>query len=209
IGGLPTVKRKDVAKDNGVRAPKGKVSNFFNIPLQTPKSSVYIALSGDVKYNFENMVLVNYINSILQNRYMEEVREKEGGTYGVSVGMSITDFPTQSYVLRIIFDTDPEKRDKLIGIIYSEIEKIKSNGPLEEDVNKAKEFMLKQYEQSQRENRYWSSVIREKYETGVDKHTTYLDVVKSVNVEKVKEFANKMFSQGNIVEVVMSPEAQK
>lgn len=209
IGGLPAVKRKDVAKDNGVRAPKGKVSNFFNKPLQTPKSSVYIAFTGDAQYNLENMVLVSYINSILQNRYLEEIREKEGGTYGVSVGMSIGDFPTQSYVLRMIFDTDPEKRDKLIGIIYSEIEKIKANGPLEEDVNKAKEFMLKQYDQNQRENRYWSGVIREKYESGIDKHTTYLDVVKSVNVEKVKAFANKMFSQGNIVEVVMSPEEQK
>lgn len=209
IGGLPTVKRKDVAKDNGVRAPKGKVSNFFNKQLQTPKSSVYIALTGDAQYNLENMVMVSYINSILQNRYLEEIREKEGGTYGVSVGMSIGDFPTQSYVLRMIFDTDPEKRDKLIGIIYAEIEKIKANGPLEEDVNKAKEFMLKQYDQNQRENRYWSGVIREKYESGIDKHTTYLDVVKSVNVEKIKAFANKMFSQGNIVEVVMSPEEQK
>ena len=209
IGGLPTVKRKDAAKDNGVRPPKGKVKNFFNKPLQTPKSSIYIALTGDAEYNLENMVLVSYMNSILQNRYLEEVREKEGGTYGVRVGMSIANFPNNNYVLRIMFDTDPNMRDKLMGIIYSEIEKIKTNGPLEDDLNKAKEFMIKQYDQNLRENRYWAGVIREKYESGIDKHTTYLDVVKAVNAQKVKDFANKMFGQGNAIEVVMSPEDKR
>ncbi|MGE0078803.1 MAG: M16 family metallopeptidase [Bacteroidales bacterium] len=208
IGGLPVVKRKEVAKDNGVRPPKGKVTNIFNKPLQTPKASVYVALTGDAKYNLENMVLANYINSILQNRYLDEIREKEGGSYGVQVGMSISNFPTESFTLRMIFDTDPKMREKLVGIIYSEIEKIKTNGPLEDDLNKAKEYMLKQYDQDQRENKYWSRVIREKYETGIDRNTTYLDVVKAVNGDKIKEFANKMFNQGNIVEVVMQPEEQ-
>lgn len=209
IGGLPTLKRDDTPKDNGVREPKGKVSNIFKKPLQTPKASIYIALTGDAKYNLENLVLASYINSILQNRYLEEVREKEGGSYGVQVGMSISKYPVESYDLMMMFDTDPNMREKLMGIIYAEIEKIKANGPLEDDLNKAKEFMIKQYDQNQRENKYWLNVIREKYKTGVDKNTNYLDVVKSVNAEKIKAFANKMFSQGNIVEVVMIPEEQK
>lgn len=209
IGGLPTVKRVDTPKDNGVRPPKGKVTNLFNKQLETPKASVFIALTGEAEYNLENLVLTSYINSILQNRFLEEIREKEGGTYGVQVGMYITDFPTQSFALQMMFDTDPEKREKLVSIIFAEIEKIKTNGPLEDDLNKAKEYMVKQYDQNLRENRYWSSIIREKYETGVDKHTSYLDVVKAINGDKVKAFANKMFGQGNALEVIMQPEAKK
>ena len=209
LGALPTVKRKDVAKDNGVRPPKGKVQNYFTKPMQTTKSSIFVGFTGEIEYNVMNDILADYLTSILRTRYLEEIREKEGGTYGVGVRVALRNFPTNSYVVQIQFDTDPKLRDKLIGIVYSEIEKIKNNGPLADDLNKTKEFMLKEYEQNQRENNYWTNVIRAKYEDGLDFDTKYAEMVKAVDVNTVKEFANKIFGQGNVVEVVMTSEEQK
>ena len=65
--------------------------------------------------------------------------------------------------------------------------------------------MLKSYEQNQRENEYWSSIIREKYENNLDVNSNYKELVNSVTIEKVKAVAEKLLGQGNIVEVVMSP----
>ena len=209
LGALPTVKRKDVAKDNGVRPPKGKVQNYFTKPMQTTKSSVFVGFTGEVEYNVMNDILADYLTSILRTRYLEEIREKEGGTYGVGVRVSLRKFPVNSFVVQIQFDTDPKLRDKLIGIVYSEIEKIKTNGPLADDLNKSKEFMLKEYEQNQRENSYWTNVIRAKYEDGLDFDSKYVEMVKAVDVNAIKEFANKIFGQGNVVEVVMTSEEQK
>lgn len=209
LGGLPTLKRKDTAKDTGVRPPKGKVQNYFRKPLQTSKTSVYIAFTGDTKYNLENLVLADYVTSILRTRYLEEIREKEGGTYSVSVRTSVKNFPAESFSVGIQFDTDPKLSEKLIGIVYAEIDKIKANGPTDDDLNKTKEYMVKECEQNLRENSYWSDVIREKYENGTDIHTNYLETVKAVNVETVKAFFNTLFNQGNVIEVVMSPEEQK
>ena len=205
LGGLPSIKRKEVAKDNGVRAPKGKVQNYFTKPLQTPKSSVYVALTGKADYNLENIVMIDVIKSILRNKYTEEIREKAGGTYSVGVRASIYDFPEQSFSAIINFDTDPKLRDNMILIVHNEIKNLMTQGPSEDNLLKAKEFLLKSYDQNQRENAYWSNVIRTKYESGLDINSKYLEVVNAINVEKVKAAAKKFFEQGNVLEVVMSP----
>lgn len=209
LGGLPALNRKEKARDTGVRPPKGKKKNYFTKAMQTTKSTVFIGFTGNIDYNLKNDVMADYLTSILRNRYLEEIREKEGGTYGVGVRVSLSNFPTESFKVNIQFDTNPEQRDKLIGIVYSEIEKIKKNGPLADDLSKTKEYLLKQYDQNLRENGYWLNVIRNKYFDGVDFHTNYVEIVKSVDVKAIKEFANKLFNQGNVVEVVMTSEEKK
>lgn len=205
IGGLPSINRTEKAKDNGVRAPKGKAQNLFVKPLQTQKSSIYIAYTGDVDYTLENLVAVDVIGSILRIRYTEEIREKEGATYGVSVRANAKKFPVPSFSAAINFDTDPKLKDKMIGIVYNEIKSMMTDGPSDVNIGKAKEFLLKQYDQNQRENSYWSNAIRAKYVNGIDINSKYLEVVNGLTPAKVKAIAEKMFGQGNIVEVVMSP----
>ena len=136
---------------------------------------------------------------------IEEIREKEGGTYGVSVRMNIKDFPVPSFSTSMTFDTDPKLKDKLIGIIHNEVDSIMTKGPSEENFNKAKEFLLKSYDQNQRENKYWSMVIRDKYEDNFDDNTKYKEILNGITIDKVRTVAKKFFDQGNIIEVVMSP----
>jgi len=205
LGGLPNKKRIEEAKDNGIRTPKGKVQNYFDKTIKTPKSSIYIALTGMVDYNLENIVMVEVIKSVLRNRYTEEIREKEGATYGVDVRSRVAYFPIPSFTETISFDTDPKLKDRMIGIVHAEIKNLISQGPSEENLVKAKEYLVKTYEQNQRENGYWSSAIRAKCEKGIDINSKYLEVVNAIDVEKVKAAAEKLFSQGNVVEVVMSP----
>ncbi len=205
LGGLPNINRKEVAKDNGVRPPKGKAQNYFQKPLQTPKASISISYTGMVDYNLENRVTLDVIKSVLNSRYIDEIREKEGATYGVSVRLNIRNFPVPSFVATFTFDTDPKLKDKMIGIIHNEVNSLMTQGPSEENFIKAKEFMLKSYEQNQRENGYWSSAIREKYENNIDINSKYQEIVNGLTPEKVKNLAGKLFGQGNVVEVVMSP----
>ena len=205
IGGLPSINRIEAAKDNGVRPPKAKVQNYFNKTLQTPKSSIYIAYTGSIDYTLENIVAVDVIKSILTIRYTDEIREKEGATYGVSVRANIKNFPTPSFSTAINFDTDPKLRDRMIGIVYNEIKSLISEGPSEVNMEKSKEFLLKSYDQNQRDNSYWSNVIRAKYENNIDINSKYLEIVKGLTSAKVKAVAKKLFNQENVVEVVMSP----
>ena len=205
IGGLPSLNKKENAKDNGVRPPAGKVENHFTKPLKTPKTSAYIAYTGKADYTLEDIVAMDAIQSILTNRYTETIREKEGGSYGVGVRGSVNDFPVPSFNIYMVFDTDPKIANKMIGIIYAEVDSLMKNGPAEETLAKAKEHFITAFQQNVRENSFWTSTIREKYENGLDSYTKYLEVVNSLTPSKIKEVANKFFGQGNVVEVVMSP----
>ena len=73
--------------------------------------------------------------------YTESVREKEGGTYGVSAFGSLTKYPKEKAVLQIYFDTDPAKRAKMTDIILNELNQFVDQGPSAENLNKVKEFM--------------------------------------------------------------------
>ena len=205
LGGLPNIKRIETAKDNGVRSPNGKVQNYFKKAMKTPKASVSISYTGSADYTLENKVLVDVIKSVLNNRYIDEIREKEGATYGVGVRFIVRKFPTPSFTANFTFDTDPARKEKMIEIIHNEVKSIMTQGPSEENLQKAKEFMIKSYEQNQRENSYWSNAIREKYENNLDINSKYLELVNGLTAAKVKAMAEKLFGQGNIVEVVMSP----
>jgi Predicted Zn-dependent peptidases len=205
IGGLPSLNKKVVAKDNGVRPPVGKAENNFTKQLKTPKTSIYIAYTGKADYTLENIVAMDAIESILTNRYTETIREKEGGSYGVGVRGSIKEFPVPSFNIYMVFDTDPKIADKMMGIIFAEVDSLMKNGPAEETLAKAKEHFITAFQQNVRENNFWTSTIREKYENGLDSYTDYLKVVNSLTPAKIKAIANKFFGQNNVAKVVMSP----
>jgi len=206
LGGLPSTNRKENFKDLGVYPPKGLVKNNFNKKLQVPKSTVFVAYTGEIPYTLENIVLMDYVESILNIIYTESIREKEGGSYGVSVNGDVSKLPKQRFTFQIYFDTDPAKRERLTSIVYDEIKKLISEGPAEVNINKAKEFMLKKHQEDLTENGYWSGIIYNQTVLGIDDHTTIEKVTSSVTPVMIKEFAKKIFSQGNIVEVSMSPE---
>jgi zinc protease len=206
LGGLPSTNRKENFKDLGVYPPKGVVKNNFNKKLQVPKSTVFVAYTGEIPYTLENIVLMDYVKSILNIIYTESIREKEGGSYGVSVSGDVSKLPKQRFTIQIFFDTDPAKRERLTAIVYDEVKKIIADGPSEININKAKEFMLKKHQEDLAENGYWSGIIYNQVVLGIDDHTTIEKITSSVTPVMIKEFAKKIFSQGNIVEVSMSPE---
>ena len=206
LGGLPSTNRKETFKDRGIYPPKGVVKNNFTKKLQVPKTSVFVAYTGEIPYTLENNILIDYVKSILDIVYTENIREKEGGSYGVSVSSSLSRLPKQRFGFQISFDTDPAKREKLVGIVYDEIKKFIAEGPNEVNLNKVKENLLKTYQEALNENGYWSGVIYNQIINGMDVNTDYEKIVSGTTTAKVRDFAKKIFSQNNIIEVSMSPE---
>jgi len=206
LGSLPNIKRKETWKDNDIRFPKGETKNPFTFAMQVPKSSCFVAYQAPVEYNAQNKLYINAIDHVLDLRYTETIREDEGGTYGVSANASLSKTPINQAMVTMYFDTDPDKADHLVGIIHREFEKIVKEGPTEEDLNKAREYFLKSRQENLRENRFWSSAIREYYSNGVDVVTNYDEMVKKLDTQAVKKAASKFFDKTNMLEVIMSPE---
>jgi len=207
IGGLPKISREENFADNGVRPPEGLIKKEIKREMQVPKGTVAINYTGTFDYdNYQDRINLSSLVDILNVVYVETVREEEGGTYGVSVMQSMNKYPYESYTVRIFFDCDPGNTEKLSGVIYREIEKLKTNGPTVKDLNGVKENKMKKYEENLKENNYWLNVLRNVDFEGYNPKLVaeYPDYIEDLSVEGLKEAANKFFG-GNIVQVTMLP----
>ena len=183
----------------------GKLENIFQREMQNPKASVFNAVTGNMERNMKNQILMSMFDQILDIVYTEKVREEEGGTYGVSSAGNISRYPEGQTVLQIMFDTDPEKKEHLNGIVLKELNEIAANGPRESDFTKVKEYMNKSYTENLKENLYWMNILDQLYFYGEDMHTGYIDTVNAMTPKDVQEFVNELLSQGNLKTIIMVP----
>ena len=108
--------------------------------------------------------------------------------------------------MQISFDTNEQMADELTAIVIAEIEKIAAEGPLKEDMDKTREFLLKDYKKNVELNGWWSRTLTAYYDFGVDNVNDYEAAVNGVTADDVKALAKRMLDEKSMVKVVMRPE---
>ena len=171
---------------------------------ETPMATIMFLFNGTCKYDLRNNLTLSILDQALDMVYTAEIREKEGGTYGVSCSGSLTKYPKEQLVLQIVFQTDPAKKDKLSGIVIEQLEKMAKEGPSAEHMQKIKEYMLKKYKDAQKENGYWLGNLDEYFYTGIDYTKDYETLVNSITAKDVQEFLAKLMKQNNEIQVIMT-----
>ncbi|HRZ97984.1 MAG TPA: insulinase family protein, partial [Paludibacter sp.] len=205
LGGLKGKKVIEKISDDNVRKPLGKVNKYFNQEMKVKKASNLIIYSAKIPYDLQSKVTLTTIGSILNIRYLESIREKEGGSYGVGVRGSINNIPIDEAVVLMQFDTDPEKQQKLMGIIHSEVKEIIDNGPRPDDLQKVKENLLKKYEEDLRENGWWQNAVAIYYQDKLNLPDNYKAAVEALTPQLIQSTLKTIADQGNVLEVVMKP----
>jgi len=209
LASLPNVENDETFKDNGVRAPEEKVVRVIKKKLEVPKSTISINYSGDFDYDdYFERINAKVISHVLELRFTEVIREKEGGTYGVRVRLSTSKYPWENYKLTIKFDCDNEKTEKLKKLVYEEIEKIVKEGPSQTDLDKAKKYFIKKREEGLKENRFWLGKIKNAYYYGSEniKLDDYNEIIDKITIKSVKKAAKKHIDTNKYVEVLLMPE---
>ena len=206
LGGLKTSKKKESVRDNGVRAPEGINKNYFTRPMEIKTASNRIQYTSyDMPYTLANDLNMEMIGRILSTRYLESIREREGGSYGVGCSGTMEIVPVPCARLIMQFDTDPEKQERLMSIIHEEVNTIVENGPLAKDLQKEKESMLKDFQEDLEKNGYWRQVLDIYYRFGINYITDYKAAVEAITAETVQETLKQLVASGNVFEVVMLP----
>ena len=205
LGGLKTDKSHETYTDNGIRYPKGKVNNYFAKEMETKTASNRIVYSGKMKATLANRLNMGIIGDILGTRYLESIREKEGGSYGVGCAGYVVDDPTEQAILLMQFDTDPEKQQKLMSIIHKEVMEIVENGPRADDLQKAKENRLNTLAEDMEDNGWWGTILDRYYQDGIDYVKDYKKTLEKVNAKSIQKTLKALVKQGNVIEVVMLP----
>lgn len=205
IGGLPT--SKSVHKENVKTMPfftYGVDNIAFDKKMETPLATAVLVYSGDIKYNLKNSIMMSLLSQTLQVVYTEEIREKEGGSYGVGTDGTVSYLPKQQYNFLISFDTDPARGQELIKLAEDIFAKYAVDGPTEENLNKIKEYLLKSHKENIKENSYWMNVMSEKCWTGVDLDTEYEKILNDITTEDIRDFTKYILKQNNVKSILMT-----
>lgn len=210
IGSLSSAGRKEQWKDHGIDMPEGKTQKNIHLKMETPKSNVNLAYSVDMEYTPWNNMALSILEGVLRLRYIENIREKEGGTYGVSVSTSLSHYPKPEASARIAFDCDPEKADHLKSLVYQEIDQIIAEGPTRTDFDKTIENIRKSREQSKQHNNYWSSVLHNYYFHGIDNNdpANFEKILDKITPADIQKVAKQFFGAADVVDVVFFPKTE-
>lgn len=208
IGSIPGDKEKtEKWIDRKEYVAEGDIRKRIYTPMQVPKATVGIIKSGKFNYEPKERMLLSFINDILNVRYIQTVREEEGGTYGVSVRTTLNKYPIPTYRFMAYFTCAPERVDELVAIIYQQIDLLKKEGPKQTELRNVVENKLKERDEDITENRFWLRGLRNLYEYGQNTLDTdaYKELVRSITLEDIQNAAKKYYDGSNVIEVIQLP----
>lgn len=208
LGGMKTKKcAHEEVIDHHVTVALGKQKNYFSRQMETTTASNRIQYTSyDIPYTLANDLNMEIIGRILSTRYLESIREREGGSYGVGTHGYVVALPKPRAGLIMQFDTDPQKQERLMQIIHEEVQTIIANGPLASDLQKEKESMLKDFQEDLEKNTFWRSTLYMYYMYGTNEVRDYKAAVEAITAQTVQATLKKLVDAGNMYEVVMFPE---
>ena len=204
IATLPSNNAKETIGTYEPKLVDGKKTYIFHKKQTTPTAITTIVIKGKMEYNNRNELLMDAIGQLLRIVYTEKVREDKGGTYSVQVSGDLQHHPNNEALLRIAFQTDPQKYNSLIPIVYKELEKMATEGPSQQDLDKVKAYELKVYNQVLRMNNYWEYVLYTDLYNGIDVDTDFRYIVENMTCGDIRTTLRNLLNQNNCIEVTMT-----
>lgn len=203
IASLPGKGKKEKAEEV-LNFATGRNEVVFAKQMEVPMAIVLYLESGKGTWDLKNDLTMDIAHQILDIIYTEEIREKEGGTYGVSTngGYNVQPKTTDEFI-QIVYQTSPEDYERLNTRIEELLNEFAQNGPAEASLQKVKDYMHKKHAENLRDNYFWANVLREYLKYGVDAITGYDEMLDSITADDVRGAIEHLLNQGNQAKVVM------
>ena len=208
LGALPTIKGSEKYKEVSHKLNKGVIKNIFEKEQQTPNAIVLFVHHADVDVTLKNALTLDLLESAMEMKYTESVREDEGGAYGVPVQAGLDVYDKQATFM-IQLPTSPDKRERMTEIVYKGIDEIVNDGPKAEDIQKTKEYLVRKHAENLKSNGYWMGQMTQKAVWNRDWCTDYEAVLNSITKADVQALAKKIFKSGNSIECGMTSPISK
>lgn len=206
IAPLKAVKKRETYVDRKIRPVKGTVDNRFVRAMETPQGNIVQLWNGDLKYSMKDAAVVNALGQILTQRYLKSIREEGSMAYSVGAVGNAEYGVNDNYAIQIYCPVKPAKADSALLLMEQGILEIAKGGVTKEELDKVKEFELKEYADNQRKNSYWQSLIVAVNTWKQDEQTGYEETIRNLTSEDIRKFVNDvLLKQHNRVTVTMLP----
>ena len=200
FGGLPENGRIDFVREAEVcfdgRSRKIRRDSGQNMVLKA------LPGVGRSHEDFYPLFAANYIwgGAGLTSRLSQQIREKEGLTYGVYSYLSLDD---KSPLLAVAFASTADKFAQADGLLRKETERFQQKGATEEELAAAKNYLIASYNLrfASIENIAEILTAMQKYNLGLDFLQKRNDYVANITLEQVNRAARKYFDKSRMVSV--------
>ena len=185
----------------------GKGIDTYTAKMETPQTWVYITAFGNEPFTTKNSQLASVAGQILSKRLLDIVREEKGAVYSIGAQGSMERLGDQNTEVLTSFPMKPEMKDEVLGIIDEQFQ-LMGNEVKPEELDKVKEFMVKNYTEAKEKNGGWLNAVTGWTRNGVDTFNPSIETINSITVDDVKNFMKNLNNQGNYRVVILDPEAK-
>ena len=205
IASLPATKQRETAKAEVMEFRKGTYNKTFERQMDVPMVSNLFFNYADIKFSLKNKLSFDLALNALTVELLEEIREKEGGTYGIGAyGVLAPDpAPRDLAFMQILYQAAPDRYEYLNQRVRDIVAKFAAEGPSDENLAKGKEFFLKEYKEGLRENTYWAEAMETMLDAKVDMTLNYEQVLQSITRDDVRNILTQLLKQNNYSEIIM------
>jgi len=206
LASLPSAGRVETWRSVGVNRPLGVIDEEVRIGIE-PRSNTVWAFSGEMDWSRHESLALTAAGEVLQIRLRERVREQLGGTYVIQVGTRATALPDSDFLFFIIFGSDPDRVEELLGEVAGEMDWLRAGGE-QEYLDTVKELLRTAREEDLRDNGFWLNRIVSAQQRGdphedVSGFETRLD---ELTLEQVAAAARRYLPMDRFVRVVLYPQ---
>ena len=208
VASLPATGEKPEDFKEILTLAKGEVVNKFLVKTESPKAIAFETWYADMPYTLENSVKIDAVGQILSMIYLKTIREDESAAYSCGAGGGFNVSTRQpKAMLQAYCPMNPDKQEIAVRLLHEGIAGMQKAVDADQ-LNKVKEYMLKQIDVDAKKNSYWISTITTWKDYGLDMHTDYKKTVEALTVDSVRDFLNELLKSGNHIEVIMLPETK-
>ena len=208
IASLPSTKGKADDFKEILTLAKGEVVNQFKVKTESPKATAYEFWYADMPYTLDNIVKLDAVGQVLSMIYLKTIREDESAAYSCgSQGYFNNSSHQAKAMLMAACPMNPDKQEIAVRLLHEGIANMQKAVDADQ-LQKVKDYMLKQADIDAKQNNYWINTITTFKEYGLDVYTDYKKTVEALTVDNVRDFLNELLKSGNHVEVIMTPETK-
>lgn len=206
IGSLPTGKA-ETARNLGIHMPEGKVEQTVYRGTNN-KAIVDLFYGGEYEYNSNNNMQLSALGNVLQYRITERIREAEGGAYSPRAGVSYSKLPESRYSFSVQITCAPANVEKLVAATNEEINKLKTQGPSADDIQKFLAEQRRSIELQMQDNQFWLQylVSHSQLSDGLNGILHMEERLQAVTPASVQKAAQQYFDGKNYTRLVLMPE---
>ncbi len=208
LAGLPTSGRTEQWQDLDVDPPEGVIDEVVYSGIE-PRSRTVWVFTGDAEWSNSDVLALNVAGEMLTTRLRERLREALGGTYFVQVSTRARRLPDEEYLVAIIYGSDPDRVDELVGEVAIEIDWLK-NGGEQSYLDTVKEQLRTSREEQVRDNGFWLDQIVSITQLGdsLEEITTFDKRLDALTLEQVAAAAERYLIDDQFVRVILLPEQE-